>query len=141
MDVPRIEISAPALNEIMQKLVAAGHADCIHDSELHFHDFWIGIDATVKAGTVPVNMLSLLSARTKTGLVQLRLGETVVQMDLDKAREIVTMLQGVIEAAISDQLLFTFLSQNVGLSEDTAGRALLDFRELRQGSRDTVIPN
>lgn len=137
----RIEVSAPALNEILQKLVAAGHADRVHDGAVDLGEFRIGVDSTLKPGTVPVTMLSLLSARTKQGMVQLRIGDTVVQMDLDKAREISGMLQGVIEAAISDQLMYTFLVNNVGLSPDTAGRALLDFRELRQGSRATVIPN
>jgi hypothetical protein len=63
------------------------------------------------------------------------------QMDLAKAREVVGMLQGAIEAATSDQMLFQFLTQTVGLGEDKASRALLDFRELRQGSRGVVHPS
>jgi hypothetical protein len=50
------------------------------------------------------------------------------------------MLASAIEAAVSDQLIFRFLIQKVGLSEELAAAALLDFRELRQGSRDAVYP-
>ena len=141
MAVRRIEISGPALNEIMQKLVAGGHRDLIHDGEINLRELKIGVDSTQKPGTVPVTMISILSARTTEGMVQLRLGETVVQMTLDKAREITEMMHGVTEAAISDQLMYTFLVREVKLSEETAGRALLDFRELRQGTRSTSIPN
>jgi hypothetical protein len=141
MAARRIEISGPALNELLQKLTAAGHRDLIHDGELNFRECRIGLDSTQKPDAVPVTMISILSARTKEGMVQLRVGETVVQMDLDKSREIIDMLHGVTEAAISDQLMYTFLVKSIGLEPDSAGRALLDFRELRQGTRSTSIPN
>jgi hypothetical protein len=64
----------------------------------------------------------------------------LTQMDLDKAREVVAMLQGAIEAAISDELMFKFLTEKVGLDPEKASAALLDFREMRQGSRSTVYP-
>ena len=50
------------------------------------------------------------------------------------------MLQGAIEAAVSDELMFKFLTQKVGMEHERAAAALLDFRELRQGSRETVSP-
>ena len=50
------------------------------------------------------------------------------------------MLDAAIEAAVSDQLMFTFLTTKIGLSEHQAGAALLDFRELRQGARTVVFP-
>jgi len=84
---------------------------------------------------------SLLSSRTHAGRVELQLNTEVTQMDLDKAREVVGMLQGAIEASVSDQLLFEFLTGRVGLAPDAAAAALLDFRELRQGSRDVVNPS
>jgi hypothetical protein len=43
--------------------------------------------------------------------------------------------------AVLDVLIYKFLTTKVGLSADAASRGLLDFRELRQGSRDTVYPN
>ena len=83
---------------------------------------------------------TILSHRTKQGMVELTLNGEKTQMDLDKAREVLGMLASAIEAAVSDGLLYAFLTTKVGLSEDKAARALLDFRELRQGSRSTVYP-
>jgi hypothetical protein len=68
---------------------------------------------------------SILSQRTKEGLVELTLNGEKTQMDLPKAREVLGMLSGAIEAAVSDQLLFAFLTQKVGLSEGSAAAALL----------------
>lgn len=82
---------------------------------------------------------SILSQRTKQGMVELVVNGEQVQMDLDKAREVRQMLDSAIEAAVSDGLIFAFLTTKVGLAEDAAGRALLDFRELRQGSRTAVF--
>jgi hypothetical protein len=65
----------------------------------------------------------------------------LTQMDLDKAREVVSMLQGAIEAAISDEFVYRFLTEKVGLKPEQAGAALVDFREMRQGSRDRVYPS
>jgi hypothetical protein len=84
---------------------------------------------------------SILSARTKEGMVEFVLNGQKTQMDLPKAREILGMLSGAIEAAVSDQLLFQFLTgKKIGLPAEAAAAALLDFRELRQGSRETVYP-
>lgn len=83
---------------------------------------------------------TILSHRTKEGMVEFTLNGEKTQMDLPKAREVLGMLAGAIEAAISDTLIFKFLTTKVGLSEAAASAALLDFRELRQGSRSTVYP-
>lgn len=83
---------------------------------------------------------SILSYRTKQGMVEFQLNGEKTQMDLAKAREVVGMLQGAIEAAVSDTLIYQFLTTKVGLSDEKASMALLDFRELRQGSRQTVYP-
>lgn len=87
-----------------------------------------------------LEIASILSHRTKEGLVELQLGEQRIQMDLAKAREVRGMLDGAIEAAVTDQLLFAFLRQQCDFTEGAAAAALLDFRELRQGSRSTVYP-
>lgn len=89
--------------------------------------------STVEIGTI-------LSHRTKQGVVEFKLNDEKTQWDLAKAREIHGMLGSAIEAAVSDTLIYEFLTTRVGLSEDKAAAALLDFRELRQGSRDTVYP-
>ncbi len=82
---------------------------------------------------------TILSQRTKQGMVEMVVNGEQVQLDLDKAREVRQMLDSAIEAAVSDSLIFVFLTTKVGLAEDAAGRALLDFRELRQGSRTAVF--
>src|SRR5262245_11848885 len=83
---------------------------------------------------------SILSARTKEGMIEFQINDQKVQMDLPKAREVRGMLDGAIEAAVSDTLIFKFLTSKIGLPEAAAARALLDFRELRQGSKGTVYP-
>ena len=86
-----------------------------------------------------LEVASILSNRTKRGMVELTLNDEKTQMDLEKAREVVGMLHGAIEAAVSDELLYKFLTEKIGIEPEAAGAALLDFRELRQGSRSTVF--
>lgn len=89
--------------------------------------------STVEIGTI-------LSHRTKEGMVEFKLNEEKSQWDISKAKEIQRMLGEAIEAAVSDTLIYKFLTTKVGLSEDKAARALLDFRELRQGTRGITFP-
>lgn len=97
------------------------------------------VDGTA-VGSHVIEVGSILSQRTKRGAVDLVLNGQKTQFDLDKAREVLGMLSGAIEAAVSDELLFAFLTTKVGLEPEKAGAALLDFRELRQGARSTVFP-
>lgn len=84
---------------------------------------------------------TILSNRTKTGMVNLLIdGEQIAQWDIAKAKEIHGMLGEAIEAAISDELIYKFFTQKVGFDDQRASMVLLDFRELRQGSKDTVFP-
>lgn len=46
---------------------------------------------------------------------------------------------GAAEATISDVAVYRLLTENIGLPAQAAGRMLLNLREIRQGSRDTVI--
>ncbi len=73
-------------------------------------------------------------------MVEFTVNGEKIQMDLPKAREVRGMLDGAIEAAVSDTLIFKFLTTKVGLGQDAAAAALLDFRELRQGTRSTSWP-
>lgn len=138
LDVPRAVYAA-----VRALLSAADYQHAFHannDGEvIDMH----GIALRSKDGPVGSDIAvgSLLSARSKQGRVELSLNGDVTQMDLDKAREVVGMLQGAIEAAVSDQLIYAFLTTKIGLSDEQASTALLDFRELRQGSRATVYPN
>jgi hypothetical protein len=87
-----------------------------------------------------IEFSTILSDRDGEGKVEMMVNSEVVQFDLAKARHVRSMLDGAIEAAVSDGLLYRFLVDKVGMSTEVAGRALLDFREMRQGSRDTVYP-
>lgn len=87
-----------------------------------------------------IEIATILSQRTKEGMVEFILNGEKAQMDLPKAREVLGMLSGAIEAAVSDTLIYKFMTERVGLDENRAAQMLLDFRELRQGSRSTVWP-
>jgi len=84
---------------------------------------------------------SILSSRTREGAVEISMNGELAQMELSKAREVVRMLQEAIEAAVSDQVFWEFATKRLGLSEQAAGAALMDLREIRQGSRGVVNPN
>ena len=88
-----------------------------------------------------ITVSTLLSSRTQEGRVEFALNGEITQMDLDKAREVVGMLQSAIEAAVSDGLIYKFLTERIKLTPTAAGAALSDFREMRQGSRDVVHPS
>lgn len=83
---------------------------------------------------------TILSQRTKMGMIEFSFNNEMSQWDLDKAREIYRMLGEAIEAAVSDTLIYQFMTQRVGLDDVRAAQAMLDFRELRQGSRELVRP-
>lgn len=137
LDVPRSVYSA-----VRALLDAASYQHAFHtDKDGEVIDMH-GIALRSKGGPAGTDITigTLLSSRTKEGRIELALNGELTQMDLDKAREVRGMLDGAIEAAVSDQLIYAFLTQKVGLSDEKASAALLDFRELRQGSRETVYP-
>lgn len=137
LDVPHAVYAA-----VRALLAAADYSHAFHaetDGEvIDMH----GIALRSKGGrnVTDIAVSTLLSSRTKEGRVEIAMNGELTQMDLAKAREVVQMLQGAIEAAVSDQLLYAFLTEKIGLSNEQASAALLDFRELRQGSREIVYP-
>lgn len=124
-------------------LNAAGYSKLFHQEKggevIDMHG--IALQSKGPAAPTDITVSTLLSSKTKQGRVELSLNGELTQMDLDKAREIVGMLQDAIEAAVSDELIYKFLTTKVGLDNERASAALLDFRELRQGSQDRVHPN
>lgn len=95
---------------------------------------------------VNIEWASIIASRTKRGAVEMTLKRPdhppyVLQMDLDAARSVSANLAGAIEAAISDEIFFRLLTERMGLPDQAAAAALLDLRELRQGSRGTVYPS
>jgi hypothetical protein len=92
-------------------------------------------------GETHIALSSILSARTKQGLVEMTINGESVQMDVAKAREVSLMLHQAIEAAITDTLIHQFFVDKIGFDEEKAARVLMDFRELRQGSKSIVYPS
>lgn len=145
-----MEVSPRAYAEIAARLKAAGYEAAFHDDRDHgvvldMHGIAVGREhkgaVTESEPGIRIEVGSILSQRTKTGMVELSVNDESTQMDLAKAREVAAMLNSAIEAATSDQLLYAFLTTQCELTPEAASAALLDFRELRQGSKSTVYPN
>jgi hypothetical protein len=92
-----------------------------------------------------IEIKTILSSRTKEGMINFFLDVDGVklqtQWDVRKAKHICGMLQEAIEACISDEMIYKFFTQKVGFSDEKASMVLMDFRELRQGSFETIDPN
>jgi len=84
---------------------------------------------------------TILSQRTQMGMIEFSFNDEMSQWDLDKAREIHRMLGEAIEAAVSDTLIYQFFVEKIGFESEKAAAVLMDFRELRQGSKDLVRPS
>jgi hypothetical protein len=138
-----LEVPVTVFAAVRALLAAADYGHAFHDGKdgevIDMH----GIALKSRGGSpnADITVSSLLSSRTKEGRVEFVVNSEIVQMDLGKAREVVGLLQGAIEAAVSDALLFKFLTEKVGLEPQRAAAALIDFREMRQGSRERVIPS
>lgn len=91
--------------------------------------------------TSDITIGSLLSSKDSTGRVELAINGDITQMSVAKAREIEAMLGQAIEAAVSDEIMFKFLTERIGLEPAKASAALIDLREFRQGSPDRVYPS
>lgn len=83
---------------------------------------------------------TILSQRTKEGMVEFAIGDAKNQWDISKAKEIHRMLGEAIEAAVSDTLIYKFFVEKVKIPEEKAAMMLLDFRQLRQGTRGITFP-
>lgn len=137
-----LEVPATVYAAMRALLEAAGHVQAQRDGDPELLDMTgLALRSRGGKGTDDITVGSLLSRSTKEGRVEFALNGEATQMSLEKAREVVGMLQEAIEAAVSDQMLYAFLTTKVNLSDETASRALLDFRELRQGSREVVHPH
>lgn len=144
-----LAVSRVAYREIRARLEAAGYP--VADGEpIDMHGLLVDaippnageLTASTEAGEAThIEVASLLSSRTKTGLVELTLNSERTQMDVRKAREVADMLLQAIEAAISDCTAWRLFTQRLGLTDAEASRVLLDLRDLRQGSPAAVIPH
>ncbi len=143
-----MKLSPRAFSEIAERMRANGYESAFHDRGddgvvIDMKGITVArasgsIEVETESGTIEIG--TILSRRTSRGMVELALNRESTQLDLDKAREVAEMLRAAIEAAVSDELLYRFLTTKIGLAPEAAAAALLDFRELRQGSRATVYP-
>ena len=134
LEVPDVVYAA-----IFALLEAAGYVDRIDSGLIDMQG--IALRAKGKGAVTEITVSSLVSRRDGQGKVELQLNGEITQMDLDKAREVVGMMQTAIEASVSDQLIVQFLTARIGLGVDQANAALIEFREMRQGSKDRVHPS
>jgi hypothetical protein len=88
-----------------------------------------------KKGVDEIFFSTIMGQQTNEGLVEMSLNEQIVQMDLNKAREVHRMLGEAIEASVSDWLIMRFFTEKIGWDREKAARVLMDFRELRQGNK------
>jgi hypothetical protein len=86
-------------------------------------------------------LTTILSSRTKQGMVEITLNKEKMQMDIAKAKHVRDMLNEAIEAAITDTMIYQFFTEKIGFDDEKASMVLMDFREIRQGSRETINPN
>ena len=97
------------LGEAQKKLMKAGHgldANAVGAARKELQRLLQPMDD----GLHHLEVGTLLSHRTKQGVVELMLNREKTQMDLDKAREVLGMLSQAIEAAVSDTLIYAFLT-------------------------------
>lgn len=81
-----------------------------------------------------VLVTSLLSHRTRQGIVSLKVGEFETQMPPAKARQIAGFLFEAAEAADSDALFWAWFG-GIGMDEGAGIGALRQFRALRDAKR------
>jgi hypothetical protein len=82
-----------------------------------------------------VLVTSLLSHRTRQGIVSLKVGEFETQMPPAKARQIAGFLFEAAEAADSDALFWAWSTGTLGFDEEVAIQGLRSFRALRDAKR------
>lgn len=142
-----LEVPGVVFAAIKALLLRAEYEQAIHpaqgpgDSELlDLHGIALQAIANSKsAGMVEIG--TIISSQTGRGRVEVAIGGELAQWDIGDAKKVHAMLGEAIEAAISDELIMKFLTQKVGIDQDKAARLLVDFRELRQGSKETVNPS
>lgn len=135
-----LEVPAVVYSAVLQLLTRAGHEHATNDKgEIDMH----GIALVPRPGArmgVDITVASILS-RDNEGRIEFSVNGEVVQLDVRKAREVVQILNEAIEAAITDEMLYKFLTGHVGADSSKALAAIAQMREVRQGSRDGVIPS
>ena len=110
------------------------------DSALDMHGLAVVPRAAARTDGL-LEIGTIISSTHGRARVEVQIGTEVAQWDIGDAKKINAMLTEAIEAAISDELIMKFLTEKVGLPADKCARLLIEFRELRQGSKGTVNPS
>ena len=122
-----LDVPATVYAAVRTLLDAAGYQHAFHEDDgevIDMHGIALRSRPGRSAGDITVS--SLLSSKTQEGRVEFAVNSETVQMDLSKTREVIGLLQGAVEAAVSDELIFKFLTTKIGLSEQAAGADTLD---------------
>lgn len=143
LEVPPVVFAA-----VKALLLRADYGHAIREAEgpgdkalIDMHGIALSRQGGDKPGLGAIEIGTILSHSTGRGRIEIQLGAEVAQWDVADAKKVSAMLTEAIEAAISDELIFTFLRDRVHLSPEKAAALLIDFRELRQGSKETVNPS
>lgn len=146
-----LEVPGTVFAAVKALLTRVGSTEAIHEAEgpgdkelIDMHGLALVARPGSKQTGVATGMVeigTLLSHKTGHGRVEVAIGGEVAQWDVGEAKKIHAMLGEAIEAAISDELIFKFLTTKVGIAPEKAAAALIEFRELRQGSKEMVNPS
>ncbi len=89
-----------------------------------------GVKSEVKEQRVQIE--TLLSHRTKGGMVQVIWGREKSQLDPATARQLGTQLLGAAEAAETDEGMWRFAKNHLELEDQEAAQLISSFRAFRQ---------
>lgn len=123
-----LEVPGVVFAAVKAMLTRAGSTDAIHEAEgpgdkelIDMHGLALVARPGSKQTGVATGMVevgTLLSHRTGQGRVEIAIGAEVAQWDIGDAKKVHAMLGEAIEAAISDELIFKFLTEKVGIAPE-----------------------
>lgn len=141
-----LEVPAVVYCAMRALLIRAGSDEAIHEAQgpgdkelIDMHGIALQAIGGDPRGVIEIG--TILSHTTGRRRIEVSIGSEVAQWDVGDAKKIAASLMEAIEAAISDELIFKFLTEKVQLSPEKAAMLLVEFRELRQGSKEAVNPS
>lgn len=135
-----LEVPAVVYAAVKALLTRAGYEHAFQpDGAIDMHG--IALQPVKKPSDGLLEIGTIISSQNGRARVEVQIGTEVAQWDIADAKKVNGMLGEAIEAAISDELIMKFLTEKVRLPKEKAAGLLVDFRELRQGSREAVNPS
>lgn len=89
-------------------------------------------DGEYEEGTVGILIDSGYGANTKQPFVSLQIKDAVIQMSPEEARKIAQQLNECAEGALSDAMIFEFITQRLGAAPEAGYGIIMEFREFRR---------